>query len=68
MSSPRLTTALSPPAKGTSIGDNRAARPPGNEAGRADATTKLGNFRSPQMGSIQRPLTRAFQTAEEGLD
>jgi IS5 family transposase len=57
MSSPRLTTVLLPPAKGTSIGDNRVASPPGREAGRAGATTKLGKIRSPQMGSIQRPLT-----------
>jgi hypothetical protein len=57
MSSPKLTTVLLPPAKGTSIGENRAARPPGNEAGRADATTKMGNLRSPQMDTIPRPLT-----------
>ena len=64
MSSPRLTTVLLPPAKGTSIGDNRVASPPGREAGRAGATTKLGKIRSPQMGSIQRPLTRGRPAAQ----
>jgi hypothetical protein len=47
MTSPRLTTVLLPPAKGTSIGDNRVATPPGKTAGRGSATTKLGKIRRP---------------------
>src|SRR3954452_10509086 len=57
MSSPRVTTALLPPAKGSSIGGDGASPPHRKCPGRQAATTKLGKIRRPQLGRIQRPLT-----------
>jgi hypothetical protein len=58
MSSPRLTTVLLPPAKGSSIGGDGVG-PPRRKCPRGSAaTTKLGKIQRPQMGRIQRPLTR----------
>ena len=63
MSSPRLTTVLLPPAKGSSIGGDGVG-PPRRKCPRGSAaTTKLGKIQRPQMGRIQRPLTRAFRPA-----
>src|SRR4051812_8758329 len=60
MSSPRVTTALLPPAKGSSIGGDGASPPHRKCPGRQAATTKLGKIRRPQLGRIQRPLTLAM--------
>src|SRR4051794_7496189 len=60
MSSPRVTTALLPPAKGSSIGGDGASPPHRKCPGRQAATTKLGKIRRPQLGRIQRPLTHGL--------
>src|SRR3954465_3810768 len=65
MSSPRVTTALLPPAKGSSIGGDGASPPHRKCPGRQAATTKLGKIRRPQLGRIQRPLTAKH--GEKGL-
>ena len=58
MSSPSVTTVLLPPAKGSSMGGDSADPSHGKCPWRQAATTKLGKIRRPQMGRIQRPLTR----------
>ena len=49
---------LLPPAKERSIGGDGVVPPHGKCPWRQAGTTKLGKIRRPQMGRIQRPLTR----------
>ena len=56
MNSPNLTTVPLPPAKGASIGRNRADQALGLRSRGPDAASKLGKIQSPQMGRIHRPL------------
>ena len=62
MNSPNLTTVPLPPAKGASIGRDRADQALGLRSRGPDAASKLGKIQSPQMGRIHRPLRlRTFQ-------
>ena len=56
MNSPNVTTVPLPPAKGSSIGRNRADQALGLRSRGPDAASKLGKIQSPQMGRIHRPL------------
>jgi len=53
MSSPSVTTEPPLPQKDSSIGDDAPLRPLACQ--RAERR-KVGNFRGPQLGRIQRPL------------
>jgi hypothetical protein len=61
MNSPNLTTVPLPPARGRSIGRNRADRALGRCTQGPAAASKLGKIRGPQMGRIHRPLRDLYR-------
>ena len=63
MNSPSLTTVLIPPAKGTSIGDNRAARPPGACPRKGGQHDETGENSRPINGEDSTP---AHSVSSEG--